>query len=35
MKNWKERFVRFMASEEVTNFIQSFSLAASIAVLLH
>ena len=35
MANWKERFIRFMASEEVTNFIHGFSLAASIAVLLH
>ena len=35
MANWKEHFFRFMASEEVTSFIRDFSLAASIAVLLH
>ena len=35
MENWKERLFRFMTSAEVSNFIHGFSLAASIAVLLH
>ena len=34
-KNWKERLIRFGASDEVTYFICGFNIAALIAILLH